>query len=65
MPVIDRRGKPLPGGHPFKGGAIIFTSGMPEAYLEMIREYHRKKSKQVGEAQNLQQGAVTDNKDNQ
>lgn len=30
MPVIDRRGQPLPDNHPLKGGAIIFGVKPPK-----------------------------------
>lgn len=36
--IIDRRGHPLPEGHPFKGGAVFFTGNMSEAQKQRLRE---------------------------
>lgn len=37
-------GTPLPDGHPFKGGVVLFGSGIPEAWKKAERE--RKKKQQ-------------------
>lgn len=49
-------GGPLPDGHPFKGGLILFGSGIPEAWKEgfrkkKMREQAREQSSTLGEAQ--------------
>lgn len=53
MPVIHNR--PFPDGHPFKGGLILFGSGIPEAWKDgfrkkKMREQAREQASTLGEA---------------
>ena len=45
MPVIDRRGKPLPDNHPLKGGVIICGVKPP-------KKWPRPKPEQVVQTEN-------------
>lgn len=59
MPVIHDR--PLPDGHPLKGGLILLGSGIPEAWKKAERERKKKREQALEQPSTLEEEQPSSN----